>query len=139
MIWAEFICYIHSLRKQITSVPDLAKLFWFFTSRCIYNKCHNYSSIVLWGFYRMKINWKIKAFRSIFYFARKWWKGKQDYERVGEWFDATRRAESEYHLGFSLKIPYNRKINDSRAETRVFRKPLSLFLFSGTTWRYDQR
>jgi hypothetical protein len=49
------------------------------------------------------------------------------------WFDAARRSESEYHLGFSFKIPYNPKSNDSRAETRIFRKPLSLFLFSGTT------
>jgi hypothetical protein len=38
----------------------------------------------------------------------------------------------------SKKILYNRKVNDSRAETRFFRKPLSLFLFSGTTWRCDQ-
>jgi hypothetical protein len=42
-------------------------------------------------------------------------------------------------LDFFKQYPCSRKINDSWAEIRAFRKPPSLFLFSSITWRYGQR
>jgi len=54
------------------------------------------------------------------------------------WFDAARRAEPKYHLGFALKCFCVRKTNDFGAETWFFGKPLAPSLLTGTTRRYGQ-
>ena len=77
-----------------------------------------------------------------------WMQQNQEYKNAGcmnnfwshcIWFNAARRADSEYHLYFSWKWSPIYKNWDLEAKTSVFQRPAAPAVFISTWCRYDQR